>query len=531
MLKFHGIRFNQQGTPERFTVSFALKESLNAALYICEYFKGDREKALEAINEEINKLFRVPTGGKKTKNFRFLVAKWFRAKDIVQFFYTDSSTVGLKLKIAGIVNKPETIVDKWRLIEPVLLNYVLRLSVEERNALLSDGESDLNLILRMVALFFLEQDDEVPPANLELQFVRHQFPKIIWKKKDGFNASSNPFWITKNLYCRPSYLTALIITKTRENPPQLTLKLDKPEKSLTIDISDTRFPVETPAEIRLELDSGESGNYQLSLIPETVFETLLSLQRIIQKSFSHDGVKHFLGILRQLSVKKTGSMSGFKVSEHLELVAKPTREGKHSQKQVSLFEGVYKILLRIKVNRFWKTGNQEKQISNPFVLEISNEKSSEGEIRQLLLDPLFLAGPENPFRLGSHLTLISGRLFRESVYKHALLPGLSSFITGTWLNEFSRNNGVAEKTTREILEGCAFNLTAASQYKIIRKLEAELVYMKKKSYIAGYKLTKDRESNPWNDVHQIIAPDRVVQSIVENARLTNANSMSEKLIA
>lgn len=41
MLKFYGIRFNQNGSPERFSLSFALGESLHTGLHICEQKNGD----------------------------------------------------------------------------------------------------------------------------------------------------------------------------------------------------------------------------------------------------------------------------------------------------------------------------------------------------------------------------------------------------------------------------------------------------------------------------------------------------------
>ncbi len=60
MLNFYGIRFNKQGAPERFTMTFALRESLNAGLHIFDYYKRNVEETLKAVDNEINKLFQEP---------------------------------------------------------------------------------------------------------------------------------------------------------------------------------------------------------------------------------------------------------------------------------------------------------------------------------------------------------------------------------------------------------------------------------------------------------------------------------------
>ncbi len=552
MLKFYGIRFNQKGIPERFSLSFALKESLNAGLHIIDYYQRDYRKVVKAIDKEIEKLFLGVKEHEKCKKFRFLTAKWFRSKDIVQFLFNNSQTVDLKLKIAGILNSRETIVGKWHLIKPLLLDHISSLDVLHRNEQLGDSESDLNLVLQMISLFFLEQDEEMPPANLELQFIRYQFPRIIWKKKDGFNASSNPFWLPKNLYCRSSYLSAQIISKIYENAEnvtdkQTTISIKPEEKEVQLQSQNSvscqkfmsvsfnsLFPEGRPDRITLEFDDADEKNHQLPLIPENAHETLLSLQKMIQKKFSHEGVKHFLAILRQLAEIKSDVICSFDTIKHLKLVARETKDGKFSSKQHSLMNNVFQLLMSLKVKRCWNEAGQGKQVTNPFLLELGCEgsiSSAPGTLRKMLLDPMFLPGMGNPFRLGSHLTLISQKLFRESIYKHALLPGLSSYITGTWLNEFLQKKGTTEKTTREIIEGCAFNVTSANKYQILRKLNSELAYMEQKCYISQYKRKEDKEGNPWNDVHCVTAPDVVMKSIVDKMQAIGANSVSEKLIA
>jgi hypothetical protein len=398
----------------------------------------------------------------------------------------------------------------------------------------------------MVSLFFLEQDDESPPANLELQFIRSQFPKIVWKKRDGFAASSNPFWLPNNLFCRSSYLLTRVISRVYGGVAesdtvdgQLVLRGGGKSVQLKGVFADgspffARFPTSPPDEVRLEVDEKEGANRQLVLIPESASETLLSLQKIAQKRYSHEGVRHLLGIFRQLSEAGAAGMVDFDVRRHLALVSRITKRGLVSQKQLSLFERVFSLLKRVKVIRFWSAGSVPKRVTSRFITEISSEEDpadSSKAMKRLLLDPIFFPAAENAYRLGSHLLLVPPELFRESIQKHALLPGLSSFVTGTWLNEFPINRGVATKTTREVINGSVFNLTDSSKYKIVEKIGSELSYMNQKSFITDYRVTKDENGNPWNDLHSFAAPDEVKNAIDDRIRDERLAHTTETLLA
>lgn len=548
MLKFYGIRFNQNGAPERFSISFSLGESLHAGLLLLEEFNRDAEKTKKAIDKEIENLFQRGDSSKCDKRFRFLIAKWFRTKDIVNFLLADHSVSELKVSVAEVLDSREGIRQKWQKIEHFLIDYLLHLVVADRNEQLSNPESEFNLTLQMISLFFMEQDDEMPPANLELQFIRYQFPRIIWKKKDGFNSSSNPFWLPKNMYCRSSYLLAKIISKIyeqAENASEFSQSLHvvngnggatDPDLKQNAEVSisySAMLPEDTPDEIRLELDESTEENQQM-MIPESAAETLLSLQKMIQKRLSHDGVKHLLGIFRQLTESGVGGICEFDVSKHLKMVAKASKKGEFSKKQVSLFEQVFETISKIKVKRFWEGEDESKVTTNPFILELFAESDPSEKtciVKKLLLDPLFLPGKDNPFHLGIHLRFIPESLFRETSHTHALLPGLASFLTGTWLNEFIAKRGKTSKTTREIVEGCAFNVTPASKYRIIDKVKSELAYMKEKCYISDYSYHQNEEGNPWDDLHEITASDSILADIAEKMLAVEAQSGSEKLIA
>lgn len=543
MLKFYGIRFNKQGTPERFTMTFTLRESLNAGLHIFDYYKRNIDETLKAIDEEINKLFQEPGIGNRISGpFRRTVAKWFQTRDMIRFVCRNKSVRRHKLAIARCLNRPETISGKWVRIERILLKRLSGLDPAERDEELSNPESDLNLTLQMVALFFMEQDDEMPPANLEMQFIRNQFPKIIWKKKDGFSAASNPFWLPKNHYCRVAYLANCIVTGCSRGsmemvPMQESIERhsSRPRTRLYPQISiGSLLPDELPDELRLEFEGEDARRSQLTFLPETAAETLLSLQKMIQKRFWHDGVKHLMAIFRQIADRSAAGLCEFDSERHLQLVCRSKRKGTWSEKQQTVFRGVLSTLFQLRVKRCWNGDGQPWEIINPFMMELCCEykpDQSRFPIRKLMLDPIFCPGENNPFRLGGHLTLIPDDLFRESIHKHALLPGLASYIAGVWLNDFQQDHGVFEKSTREMIEGGAFNVTPANKYRLLRKLSSELAYMEEKCYITRYSVLTDKSGNPWEDRHRFSAPEAVMAAVADSMKLSQANPYPERLIA
>ena len=533
MLKFYGIRFSPQGSPERYEFSIALRESLNASLHMHARYAGDLEKTLAAIDREVDRLYLTyPNAQTKTAQFRFLLAKWLRAKDIARFLFDELAKCPLRPKVARILDSPLKIEEKWGRIEPPIVQYLFSLQPKAREEMLSHPNSEVGLLLQMINLFFLEQDEESPPVNLDLLFIKKQFPKIVWKKADGISTTSSPFWLPENPYCRIPFLlsrltaalhrleiellkkaliTNPVLESGRSSIPPDTVK--SPPAPLSLG---SIMPSRTPDEVQLIHADSSKEMDRATLIPETVGETLLSLQKTVQKRFSHEGVKHLIGILRQIVEKQSRHICEFDVAEHFRLVARITKKGECSKRQRGLFERVFEMLGGLRVIRCWNNGKETRKITTPLIAQIGMQQwSSVGsfEIKKLLLDPLFFPNRKNPYRLGIHLRLIPRRLFQESSHRHALLPGLSSYLYGSWLNDTLRNRGVLEKSASEIVEGGAFNVAAANRYRILQKLESELKYMERKKYVGTCRIVKSPNGNPWEDLYRIRAPEEALEML------------------
>jgi hypothetical protein len=513
MLQFYGIKTNKEGVPKRYTISLGLWESLNTGLYIHHCYQGEQQKVLKALSDEIDRIYQSGNNHDKVE-IRRSVAGVLRTRDIMRFIYENSNYIELKLDVSQILTSTAKIEHKWEKIEKLLVEFIFPLSTEARERLICNNSSELRKIMQMVAIFFMEQDGEIPPANLDLQFVKNQFPRVIWKKKGDLSAEEDLFWQPQTSLCKVTYLVSRVLsgyfeTKNRElivfnNNQQPQENYSQTEQ---LPLADELIPTEMPDRIEITLQKQDELQPQPALIPESVSETLLSIQKQIQREFSHEGVKHFLGIMRQFSENKQG-LCLFDNYQHLKLVARLNKEGRCTEHQKKLFDSVLAKLTELQVNRYWDTGENTVRVSTPFIIRMGSKKMLMvgGTVVQYKLDPMFVASRENPFLLGQHLQLISEELFRESSSKHALLTGIASYLTGTWLYESTKNRASVQKTARQIIEGCSFNITPANRYRIRHKLSSELNYMVQKSYIGKMDLHNSPRGNPWEDVYELSPP-------------------------
>ncbi|MCP4295949.1 MAG: hypothetical protein GY786_10110 [Proteobacteria bacterium] len=506
MLRFHGIRFDQQGKPERYTSTTGLLETLNTGLYLHKCFQGEQKKVLKAIELEIDQVYQ-PVGGRNQNktDLRQKAAKGFRKREIMRFIYRDSGYLELKLAVARILITPADIEPKWEKIQWLLMEYVYPLSSNARENLICNGNSEFFKIMQMVTLFFLEQNDDIPPANLELQFVRNQFPKVIWKKREAIHSDEDPFWQPRSPLCKVTYLVARILSSCFEEEKKGLLIPQSDTKPIT---DDNLLPKIPPSNIEI-CRANEDQQEQLFTLPEQVPETLLSIQKQIQKEFSHEGVKHFLAILRQFSENRNPICS-FSRFKHLKLVAKLDKRGQSTEHQKKLFKSILKRLSEMEVTRSWTDLDEPYSVTTPFILKtgstrvLGDESSSTIEYK---LDPMFELNRDNPYLLGQHLQLIPEKLFNESSHKHAYIAGIASYLTGTWLYEANQHLSPVQKTARQIIEGCAFNITSSNRYRTRIKLNSELKYMSQKSYIGKMELKYSSKGNPWEDIYEISPPE------------------------
>ncbi|MGK0291028.1 MAG: hypothetical protein ACI86H_002495 [bacterium] len=550
MLQFHGIRFHN-GIPEKFKITYNLIDSLRKCIELLDDHQLNQSETLKAVNQEINKIYQNRNALVDAKQLRYINAKWSRTKDILEFFTQDEDTFLIKITIGKILLHSSSIAEKWKNIEKILVQNTVTLFPEEIDVYFSDPGSEISLILQMIILFFLDQTDELPPANLQIKFLPKQFPKTLWQNIDGYEVSSAPaIWNPKNLHCRHNYLMSRLIMVLTVNLQAIEVqKLQKVEKVIVKEVKEIELideskseliplkewhkavgiPENTPELIQFEYIDDEADENQIAMIELTPVETLNSFQRSIQKKFSQDGVRHFLGIMKQINENSANGICYFDVYKHLNLVAKATKTGRFTKKQISLSYSLLNEIQRLKITRTWRNDDDEAwQNTNHFILQLAHTCAVAEETKnpmklpviKLLLDPIFYSEANNPQQMGKMYSLIPEKLFKETGRTHALLPGLSAYFSGTWLIEFKQNRGVLRKTAQEIIEGCAFNVSKTGRYRIIHKLKSELAYMEKQHYIEKVVLMKSKERNLWDDVYEIHATEsciRTIESIFEKS--------------
>lgn len=511
MLQFHGIEY-QNGVPQRFSKRYNLLDSIREAVELVRKYDGESEKMILHLDKTIHDLFRGKASGQDAKYLKYQAAHLNRVKDFLRFFYRENEYLKLKLSVANILVQPVEIETKWHQMEDCFKEALSRNSFEVEN-LLSDPDSELYGVLQMVTLLFLDQTDEIPPANLLIKFVHQKFPAHKWISTDTLNYEAHAGWITKNRYCRFSYLS-LKLHRLFQAGVTESIK----------DVSTTVLPVKSqliteqdpPTSLSIEY-AGENeaqDKEQLSLIPESPQESLLSFQKMLQRKYQHEGVKHFLAILRQIATRQDAETCYFNIQKHLQLVAKPDKKGDFHPRQQELFYLILEEMKRLNLVRRWEHKNQPYETRHPFISEIGRkyfvesetERSKQYPVLKIMLDKIFAASVENPLKLGDELRLIPEDAFRENVRKHNLVTVLNAYFSGTWLHEYGQNNGVATKTAEEILEGCAIHISPSSKYRIIHKLKSELTYMEEQQYISKFSIRLSGVQNPWKDVYSVQAP-------------------------
>ena len=532
MLKFYGLFKNSKGNPERYSIKIDLLESLNAVMVIHDHFDGDQSKTAFAVKEEIEKLYSPSSSlGIDKTSLRQRAAKWFRCKDIIQFLFTDAEYYSLKLQVIRILVTPKPIPEKWKEIESVLAPIIYAKGMDY----LEWRDSPVEMILEMVVLAFLDQNQEWPPANLELSFIKGNFPKVVWRKRNEFHQASDPFWKPKNPYCSIGFLFSCLFLESakqgKTNSNHLSLVPSDSFGNLTGDhylqlhsqIEELPFQ-----KIEIKLEGSSQPDEQMEIFPKSASETLLSLQKLVQKKYSHEGVKHLLWIIKGFSEADPKEIFQFDDEKYLLSITGKSKKNGFSAKQRSVLEGVLDILERVSIKRTYNRSDEEgqSQISTSLVLKIGQMAKILGDdiyVRNYLLDPIFFPAKNNLFRLGQHLSMIPQEAFGTSSRLHALVPGLSGYFSGTWLNEYGSKKGVLEKKATEIIEGCAFNVTPANRVRLYRKLGEELVYMKEQSFIGCYTVTESNDKNPMDALYQITASEftqKQLASYVPNIRLS-----------
>jgi len=487
MLHFQGIRTNRQGAPERYSLRYDLIRSLDAVRTIYRHFDGEKESVLGSIEQSLTDHFSSGQGfGVKAEN-RKIAAQWLRARDIAHFLFSEPLLVSLKAQVFDVVAEPKPIEEKWQQIRDLMLEGLEIMSVDQAQETLLDPNSGWHLLLDAVSLFFLDQDDERPPQHLEMSFISKQFPERVWKQKDALSPATDPFWKPGNPLCHRLVLEQLVLERLYE---QRVLQLSQSAVEQPVQID------QTLARIRFSTDDQAT-----ELVAQSPSETLLGLQKEVQRKFSHEGSKHLLAILLQLGAARSDRLE-FSLDEHFELLGKKHKTKKLSRRQQELFEGVLKMVTQVQVLR--DSGDIEAE--NP-LLTTWTKRSQPGILGsvELILDPLCRA-----IGLGKHLQWMPKAVFLENSQTHGLAPGLLAYLCGCWQLEFPQKQGVYACKATQLVDAFVLQKSTNQKLSFIERIKQELSYMRKRSYISDFQV--ESGENPFEARFQITAPTTLLDN-------------------
>ena len=470
MLHFQGIRHTPQGNPERYVIQIDLFASLYRLLDLTQtHLAQDLEKALEKqISKHIS--------SQPKDQFRKTSAQIFRAKDMAQFLAKDPALYSLKLDCFYILARSLEIEAKWQLIEEKLTSSLAALEPQYAQELLLDANSGFYRLLDAVALFFLSQDDEIPPANLALDFIKGEFPLVAWRKLDQLSPKAAPFWQPRNKLCQSAVLLQRFLDRLFEERCRVL-------------IPTAEFLPEPEFAGLLSLRLGHS---RLELIASNPAE--------IQREHSFEGIKHLLAVLKQLG-EAQGERFWFSPKSHQELLGKT----KVSERQDLILESVLGQLEKLIVIR----QAEQVRIENPILLRRGRQEGPSGELIELLLDRLLWA-PNNCL-LGRHLSLVPREVWMENAQIHGLVPPLMAYLTSWWLVEFGTQSGVFTCPGRQLLNAFTLQKNGSQQVKFLRKIREELFYMQDQGYLSRFEVTPN--TDPFEERFLMAAPLAQMESL------------------
>jgi len=488
MLHFQGIRTNRRGTPERYSLRFDLLRSLDAVMVIYRHFDGGKLEVLDSIEQSLSDHFAKGVASRAAKALeRKIAAQWLRARDIAHFLYAEPALVGLKAQVFAVLSEPNPLEEKWQIIRDVMVSGLEQMPMDVAQETLLDPNSGWHRLLDSISLFFLDQDEEQPPQHLEMSFIRQQFPDRIWKQKDALSPSTDPFWRPKNTLCNRLVLEQLILERLYEQRVY-QLSQQGPVQPVLIE--------NTPARIRFSSEPEAA-----ELMNQSPSETLLGLQKEVQRQYSYEGTKHLLAILRQLGQAGTDRFE-FSMDEHFDLLGKKGKTGKISARQQKLYAGVMSMVSQVSVIR--EKGAQEAE--NPLFCTWT-KRSQPGILGtiELILDPLCRA-----IGLGKHLQWMPKAVFLENPQTHGLVPGLWAYLSGCWLLEYPQKQGVFSCKSTQLVEAFVLQKSTNQKLSFIERIKQELQYMLKRSYISDFQVSAG--SNPFETQFQITAPKTLLEN-------------------
>ncbi|OGH05304.1 MAG: hypothetical protein A2426_05060 [Candidatus Lambdaproteobacteria bacterium RIFOXYC1_FULL_56_13] len=492
MLLFQGIRTNRQGAPERYSLRYDLLSSLQFLLGVYEAQGGQKEAVLAEVEARLNRLFEAQGGeGQNRQDQRRQVALWFRTKDIGHFLFAEPALKSLKITVLRLLALPRSVEEKWPMVREQLVAGLKELDPQYGEALLLNPDSGFHRLLDTVALFFLDQDEEPPPQGLEMEFLRQDFPRLVWRRKDQINPQLNPFWQPQNQLCRSLVLEQLVLERLFED------RLLALESGLESAARRPQLASTGPVSLRF---GGKDEAPEL--IPADPTQTLLSLQHQIQRQHSFEGAKHLLAVLRQLG-RATEERFEFCLTTHFEWLGKLKKGQQVSDRQLGLLGSVLEALTKVKVVRSTAQGSVETPLLG---LWGKRTHACGPGSWELLLDPLVLE-----LGLGRELALVPTEVFLENPQTHGLVPGLSAFLTGCWVLEFAQKKGVFECQGGRLLDAFVLQKSPGQRAGFQAKIKEELKYMVNKAYIGGLEI--EPGPSPFEEIYRIWAPPSLGQAL------------------
>ncbi len=526
---------------------FAVYEFAGGATFAgsAEFAGGAMAGAEAALGARIDQCLNEPGRPRHLLQTRLYVL--LRAKDLHRYLTEEPEFLPLKLELMEHLlfhGSPE---ERWAACREALLSALDAVcgisagggfgNCEAYKQQLSRRSSRLGRMLLTIALFNFDLDEEQPPPNLRLRFLKGRFPEYCWESALEAGAAmsqGNPWaWSPANPLCRFEYLGAdllhALLRRRNAARPGMGAYAEPPHGSgpaARAGAGPVQEQTDAPSEVYCNFGrerNGPSQTDQMELFPAQPASFLAELQRQVHRSHGAEGVRLFALLFEQLCRSTCGEFLSLAITEIAEGGSFGNSEAASQRKIRERCKKLWAILEALSTVELTSVSGENAhsrvEKSNLItILGVDRRREAGGppgngesphlpEKVRLLVHPYFYLAAEGS--LGQAYRDIPPALLSAPPKDHPYALGLYVYLRSRWQAEGEAGRGVLLRSARQLFDEGGFWLKENARYRSIEALKRELAYLKERGLLGAWRLSRSANRDALDDAYRLEAPGRV----------------------
>ncbi|MCZ6628350.1 MAG: hypothetical protein O7E56_09000 [SAR324 cluster bacterium] len=529
MYQFSSVTKSNHGIA-RHLRTVQLEHSLRELFSIYDYVGGPTPEAERAIVARVEQCLSGASQSRHLAQSQLYIL--LRAKDMHRYVTEDADLVPLKLQLLEhqlFQHSPE---ERWAACRELLLSGLDQICGVAVSGVVSNYElykqqislrgGRLGRLLLTVALFNFDLDEEQPPANLRLRFLKGRFPEYCWEstaEEGSLMAGDNPWaWSPANPLCRWEYLGADLLhallrrcngnggNQNAGGLPRRAL----PRAGEQEDSAHVYCQIGRESNVTSQID-------QMELFPVQPQTFLIELQRQVHRSHGAEGVRLFALLMEQLGRSTCGEFLSLAIPEIVQGAggaAVPARKLKERGRRLwAILEALSQVELMRVTGEGGACSSRKSRLVN--ILGTANDRVAAApggdggeapQTVQVLLDPYFHQAPGG--NLARAYRELPDVLLAASPKDHPYALGLFVYLRQAWEAEWEQGQGVLRRPAKQLFREAGFWLKDNARYRSIEALKRELGYLKELGLLGAWRLNRSAMRDALEDDYRLESPAR-----------------------